>query len=117
MANFKLDLLESLNQLQKHPREYVTLFQHGTLKVELYKPRHQDKQTPHLRDEVYIIATGSATFTLEGQQTSVSKGDFLFVPAQKEHRFDSFSKDFSTWVLFYGPSGGEKGPIINQLYP
>ena len=25
-----------------------------------------------------------------------------------EHRFDDFRKDFATWVLFYGPEGGER---------
>lgn len=35
-------------------------------------------------------------------------GDFLFVPAGIEHRFINFTDDFSTWVIFYGPVGGEK---------
>jgi mannose-6-phosphate isomerase-like protein (cupin superfamily) len=35
-------------------------------------------------------------------------GDFLFAPAGVEHRFEDFSKDFATWVLFYGPEGGEQ---------
>jgi uncharacterized RmlC-like cupin family protein len=34
-------------------------------------------------------------------------GDFLFVPAGIEHRFVNFTDDFSTWVIFYGPKGGE----------
>ena len=114
MATFKLDLLNALQELKDHPQEFVTLFQHGTLEVELYQPHQKDKQTPHDRDEVYIIATGSATFTLDGEQTAVNQGDFLFAPAHRPHKFDSFSDDFSTWVLFYGPNGGEKGSIINH---
>jgi hypothetical protein len=31
----------------------------------------------------------------------------LFVPAGIEHRFYDFSDDFCTWVMFYGPEGGE----------
>ena len=34
-------------------------------------------------------------------------GDLLFVPAGVVHRFEDFSDDFSTWVIFYGPEGGE----------
>jgi mannose-6-phosphate isomerase-like protein (cupin superfamily) len=34
-------------------------------------------------------------------------GDVLFVPAGVEHRFEDFSDDFVTWVVFYGPEGGE----------
>jgi hypothetical protein len=25
-----------------------------------------------------------------------------------KHRFEGFSHDFATWVIFYGPLGGEK---------
>jgi len=31
----------------------------------------------------------------------------LFVPARVEHRFEEFSDDFATWVIFWGPKGGE----------
>ena len=62
-----------------------------------------DKQSPHDRDEVYIIASGEATFELEGKVTTVKMGDFLFVPAYAIHKFVEFSEDFSTWVLFFGP--------------
>jgi len=31
----------------------------------------------------------------------------LFVPAGVAHRFDEFTADFCTWVMFYGPEGGE----------
>jgi hypothetical protein len=34
-------------------------------------------------------------------------GDALFVAAAVEHRFEDFSDDFGTWVMFYGPAGGE----------
>jgi hypothetical protein len=31
----------------------------------------------------------------------------VFVAAGEHHRFVNFSGDFSTWVVFYGPEGGE----------
>ena len=31
----------------------------------------------------------------------------LFVKAGHEHRFENFTDDFATWVIFYGPDGGE----------
>jgi quercetin dioxygenase-like cupin family protein len=34
--------------------------------------------------------------------------DVLFVPAGVEHRFDNFTDDFMTWVIFYGQKGGKK---------
>jgi len=35
-------------------------------------------------------------------------GDALFVAAHETHRFEDFTPDFGTWVMFYGPVGGEK---------
>ena len=35
-------------------------------------------------------------------------GDFLFVPAGLEHRFFDFGDSLETWVIFYGPEGGER---------
>jgi hypothetical protein len=29
-------------------------------------------------------------------------------PLGAKHRFENFSHDFVTWVVFYGPQGGEK---------
>ena len=37
----------------------VALFEHGTLQVKLYAPRGVDPQTPHTRDEVYVVVGGS----------------------------------------------------------
>jgi hypothetical protein len=31
----------------------------------------------------------------------------FFVPAGVAHRFERFSPDFATWVVFWGPHGGE----------
>ena len=83
------------------------LFQHGSLEVEVYKPAGSDLQMPHARDEVYVVIAGSGEFVCAGQRQDFAPGEVLFVPAGVEHRFENFSDDFSTWVLFYGPQGGE----------
>ena len=38
----------------------------------------------------------------------VADGRHLACPAHMEHRFENFSDDFATWVVFYGPLGGEQ---------
>lgn len=86
---------------------FATVFRHGTLAVEFYAPRGHDGQTPHTRDEVYVVASGTGTFVRDGERVAFGSGDFLFVPAGVDHRFEEFSDDFATWVLFYGPGGGE----------
>ena len=98
------DALASLND---SPKEFIELFQHGRLTVEVYKPELTDAQTPHDRDEIYVVIAGSGKFVNGNRTVEFKAGDFLFVPAGIEHRFINFTNDFSTWVFFYGPHGGE----------
>lgn len=97
----------ALNRLRTSDKPFVELFQHGTLSVEIYKPIEIDLQQPHDRDEVYVVISGSGTFINGNVKTMFQPGDFLFVPAGVEHRFENFTEDFLTWVIFYGPKGGE----------
>ncbi len=81
----------------------VSVFSHGDLDVEFYEPKDMDRQEPHSRDEVYIIARGSGTFSMAASPDVIfSAGDMLCVPAHVEHRFTQFSTDFATWVVFFG---------------
>jgi mannose-6-phosphate isomerase-like protein (cupin superfamily) len=85
------------------------LMQHGSMKLRYYAPRGgTDPQTPHDQDELYVIASGRGTFFVGGQRVPFGPGDVLFVGAKVEHRFEDFSDDFATWVVFYGPPGGER---------
>lgn len=86
---------------------FATLFRHGSLEIEIYRPTGSDKQQPHRRDELYVIAAGSGMFFCDGERRPFVTGETLFVPAGMEHRFEDFSDDFSAWVFFYGPDGGE----------
>lgn len=103
----KLNIQEALKHLQDEQVLFATLFSHGSLEVEMYKPQRVDMQKPHLRDEVYVVARGTSRFTAGDREYDVVAGDVLFVPAGMEHRFREFSDDFATWVFFYGPEGGE----------
>ncbi|WFF42154.1 cupin domain-containing protein [Salinicola endophyticus] len=84
-------------------RPFVEVFARHELVLELFSPRDIDTQTPHARDELYLIASGSAVLNRDGERLAASVGDVLFVPKGMPHRFDTFSADFSTWVLFFGP--------------
>ncbi len=88
------------------PRRHYPL-RHGTMRAGLYAPRGADPQTPHTQDEIYIIVSGTGVFAKNGERRPFKPQDLIFVEAGAEHRFESFSDDFSTWVVFWGPEGGE----------
>ena len=85
------------------------IFGHGSLEVRWYAPRGSDPQTPHTRDEVYVVVSGTGVFVRGEERVTFAPNDLLFVPAGVGHRFEDFSDDFATWVIFYGPEGGERG--------
>jgi mannose-6-phosphate isomerase-like protein (cupin superfamily) len=103
-----VSLFDAVRSLESAGKQYARLFVHGSATIEIYAPRGKDDQTPHERDELYVIANGSGTFVNGEQRMPFSKGDVLFAAAGEEHRFEDFTDDFYTWVIFYGPPGGEK---------
>jgi len=86
---------------------YVIAHQHGSLSVGLYAPQGVDPQSPHARDEVYVVVRGEGYFVNGPARRRFGPGDLLFVPAGVEHRFEEFTDDLAVWVVFYGPEGGE----------
>ncbi len=108
MKKSEISIQEAKNALQESGALFTELFKYGSLVVEFYKPEHKDLQTPHNRDEIYVIAAGEGVFDSNGRRWNFKAGDFLFVPAGAEHRFEHFTDNFCTWVFFYGPEGGEK---------
>ena len=108
MSNQHLTLRDGLARLPGPKGErFVELFQHGTLAVELYAPRGTDPQSPHPRDEVYVVVQGRGQFRNGADRHPFGPGDVLFVPAGVTHRFEEFTDDLGVWVFFYGPEGGE----------
>lgn len=92
---------------QPDGKRFVTLFRHGTLTAEIYAPRGTDPQSPHTRDEIYVVVSGSGFFFIDDERLRFGPGDFLFAPAGVAHRFLDFTDDLCLWVFFYGPEGGE----------
>ena len=50
--------------------------------------------------------SGTGTFVIGEARHPFAPGTCFFVPAGVAHRFEEFSADFSTWVVFWGPPGG-----------
>ena len=109
MSGFHLTPRAALSRLPgPNGERWVTVLGHGTLDLESYAPRGTDPQTPHTRDEVYVVVQGSGWFRNGAERHRFAPGDALFVPARVEHRFENFTDDLVVWVIFYGPEGGEK---------
>jgi mannose-6-phosphate isomerase-like protein (cupin superfamily) len=108
----KFPALITLETARKAPlppgRRSPEMMRHGSLEVRFYAPRGSDPQTPHDRDEVYVVVNGTGWFCRNDERHEFKPGDFLFVPANAVHRFEDFSDDLELWVVFYGPGGGEK---------
>jgi mannose-6-phosphate isomerase-like protein (cupin superfamily) len=94
-----------------HGTPFVQALAHGSLSVELFAPATsqlgRDVQQPHAQDELYVVQRGTSDFWRDGSTVAVQAGDILFVPAGAPHRFENFSPEFVTWVVFYGPPHGE----------
>jgi mannose-6-phosphate isomerase-like protein (cupin superfamily) len=99
-------LLEAQAGIPAGERSVIVL-QRGTLDVKLGVPARPNEQTPHEQDEVYLVIRGRGVLFHNGKRDPFESGDFLFVAAATEHRFEDFSDDLLVWRVFYGPRGGE----------
>lgn len=73
---------EALAQLpESAPERSALLFEHGTLTVKIYGAREIDRQTPHERDEVYVVIRGKGEFVCGDERRAIKEHDFIFVRA------------------------------------
>lgn len=86
---------------------FALAFAHGTMSVELYAPTGQDPQTPHAQDELYFVYSGDGDLWIDHERHACQPGMAFFVAAGTRHHFENLTSDFSTWVVFWGPKGGE----------
>jgi mannose-6-phosphate isomerase-like protein (cupin superfamily) len=103
-----LSVPEALTKLPNADgKQFATIFEHGSLAVEIYAPCGIDPQQPHTRDEVYFVVSGSGDYVCGDTRQPFGPTDLLFAAAGVAHRFENFTADLVVWVLFYGPEGGE----------
>ena len=84
-------------------RRSAEVFVDGDLEIRLYAPKGHDPQTPHDRDELYVVAAGRGRFRVGDRVDAFAPGALLYVAAHETHRFEEFTDDFAAWVVFYGP--------------
>ncbi len=110
----KVSIAQALKRLPaeataKYPQgaPFVAMMAGGTMSLEVYAPKSEDLQEPHRQDELYFIQGGHGELVINGQRFDCTVGDAFFVAAGVAHKFENFSSDFVTWVVFYGKQGGE----------
>lgn len=114
----KISISDALARLPSAPTDQypegapsATVLAHGSMQLKIFNPAlntgGRDRQQPHTQDELYLVHAGSATMEIGARQWPARAGDAFFVAAGESHRFDDPSPDFATWVVFYGPHGGE----------
>ena len=115
----KTSIAQALLQLPAAPTAiwpegapFVAMMAGGTMTVEVFAPGisgiDDDLQTMHTQDELYFVQSGRGELIIKDRRFRAAPGDAFFVPAGITHQFKNFSKDFVTWVVFYGPQGGER---------
>lgn len=110
MQDWLVDLETIMASLESFPdgKRFHYPIRHGSMRVGVYAPMPPtDPQGPHEQDELYIVIRGSGIFARGEERRPFKAGDVIFVEAGVEHRFEGFGEDFATWVVFWGPRGGE----------
>ena len=80
---------------------FIPVFVQSGFVLEFFAPRNKDYQTPHEKDEFYIIVSGSADLMKENETIACKSGDAVSVAAGEKHHFENISDDFATWVIFF----------------
>ena len=103
-----IKLLAAIDSNTNPAKRFAIAFARGSVTVEMYAPKQHDLQKPHEQDELYVVYRGNGDFVVGGVREHFATGNVFFVPAGVRHRFENFSSDFATWVIFCGPKGGEQ---------
>jgi mannose-6-phosphate isomerase-like protein (cupin superfamily) len=63
----------------------------------------EDKQTPHMADEVYFIVKGRGRLRVVDEEVDVKAGDVVSVDHGEEHQFFDVTEDLQMIVVFAPP--------------
>lgn len=62
-----------------------------------------DAQTPHTEDELYVVMSGRARVTVDGEVRDIRTGSVIFVAARAVHQFHDIEERLVLIVAF-GPA-------------
>ena len=76
------------------------------------KPHQKDHQTPHPRDEVYLLLSGDGYLQIDDKSFKLEKNSLYFVPKETKHNFYGNNEEL---VILYFFGGGVHFPITFEL--
>jgi mannose-6-phosphate isomerase-like protein (cupin superfamily) len=81
---------------------FLNIFKSKGLEVGILRLRkgEADTQEPHSVDEVYFVIEGAGQIEIEDRMKPVNPADFIFVPANVQHRFVVADKDLIVLYFF-----------------
>jgi mannose-6-phosphate isomerase-like protein (cupin superfamily) len=105
MEFFQMDEIE--RRLATLKWSYLEFLRVPSLSVAVYSLRagEEDKQQPHMEDEVYYVAAGRALIRVGDEDQTIRTGSIVYVPARVEHRFHDIAEDL-TLIVFFAPAEG-----------
>ena len=102
MNNKRFTVQETLEKITEDNKErYTAILENENIEIGLYAPVNDDLQSPHMKDEIYIVVKGEGTFFNDGKRVIFGPGDLFLVSAGAEHRFENFSDDLVVWYIIH----------------
>ena len=102
--------LHEIPDLDPQPRDaeghgYVDFLASEGLSVGLavWPAGTNDRQGPHLEDEVYYVISGRGQIRVAGEDRDVGPGSMVLVAAHVEHRFHDIDEDLRVLVFWAPP--------------
>lgn len=94
-------------------RAYSSFARSGSLEAGLYllQTGAEDRQTPHARDEIYVVLDGTATLTVGDSRVDMAAGSAIFVRAGTDHHLEAVDGDVSVVVVFVDGASDEDPPF------
>ena len=104
-------IAEVTGRLRHHDGLYLEFLRAADLSMGLYMlpAGSVDPQQPHTEDEVYFVVAGQGFIHVAGENSEVSAGDIVYVPAGAEHSFHSIEEEL-TLLVFFAPAEHTRRP-------
>jgi mannose-6-phosphate isomerase-like protein (cupin superfamily) len=70
----------------------------------------EDKQVPHVLDEIYVVLDGEGEVDIAGERRPVRRGEGIYVAAGVEHQFRAYD-ELTLLVVFNGPHSAAQNSL------